>query len=71
MSKISVALRFALENDQEGTITINNIAESTTNVEIGTVVNGILTGNTQIKGQKLLKLKSCKKIIVTEEELYF
>ena len=71
MSKISITYKFELENGEEDKIVINNVAESATDVEIGALADEILSGNTKLKGQKLLSLKSCKKVTTTEEDLYF
>jgi len=69
MDKISITYWFQLENDQQDKVIINNVSESATDLEIITLANEIIAGNTKLKGQKILRLKSCKRTVVSESDI--
>ncbi|MCL2322976.1 MAG: hypothetical protein FWC47_12845 [Oscillospiraceae bacterium] len=69
MDKISITYWCQLENDQQDKIIINNVSESATDQEIVALANEIIAGNTSLKGLKILKLKSCKKTVISESDI--
>lgn len=69
MSKITLTFKFNLADGEIGNVTLNNVSEDTTDAQIVALANEIIAGNTKLKGQKITGLNSCKKSILTEEEI--
>ena len=67
MDKVSLSLKFQLENGKEGQITIKDVDPNASVENVQALIDGILTHDTQINGSKPVSFVNCIKSTTTEE----
>ena len=70
MDKISIKYQFLLEGGEIGSITIRDVSEGASQMDVNALKDEILTRDTRIKGQRLTEFKKCIKSTIVEEELF-
>jgi len=69
MDKINLTMKFELASGEKGSISVKDVSEFATDQQILDLASYIIAGNTKIKGSKPVKMYSCTKATILEEEL--